>query len=321
MGSKVKNKTVYYKRAIFSDPTITLQSVLTAALTGQLKKADERREQFTQDEDIFRLINRFTTYSKMLFCQFIVYEPDRQQIYLKLEPEKDFYEIDSQSSGEHEAFADEVYYFGVRDNDLACLQTRSIREKQLESHLHWLLTTKTDHVDDKVTLEVINQPEVKIYKRVQNRSAKSIKIGAQVYSEKQPGTSPVHKGSKRFNITGIAANLIKAAIGQNEYDKLQGLEGNLDEANLEVMLEIKFNRKTTSSGQAVLNKLASSFRHLEDVEYEVEFKGGSRVRGEEMKISAPIQMQLTDKGLVDEIDLYKQMHQFLISTLTNQLDQ
>ena len=320
MAVRVKNKTVYYKRAIFSDPTITLQSALSAALRGQLRKADNRREEFTENEEIFRLINRFTTYSKTLFCQFIVYEPSRQQAYLKLESGKDFYEIDSQSSGDKEAFADDVYYFGIRDNDLACIQTRSIREQQLESHLHWLLTTKTDYVDDDVLLEIINQPEAKIYQAIQNRSAKSIKIGSQLYSESQTSTPQTHENKKRFNITGIASDLIRTAIGLREYEKIRGLDDDLDEANLEVNLEIKFNRKTTSSGQEVLDRLASSFRHVDDVDYEVDFKGGGRIKGDQMKISAPVVMQLTEKGLVDETDLYKQMHGFLISTLLNQIN-
>lgn len=320
MADRVKNRKVYYKRAVISDPTITLQSALSAALGGQLRKADNRREQFTEDEEIFRLINRFTTYSNTLFCQFIVYEPSRQQAYLKLEPGKDFYEIDSQSSGDKEAFADDVYYFGVRDNDLACIQTRSIREQQLELHLHWLLTTKTDHVDDDVSLEIINQPDTKIYQTIQNRPAKSIKIGSQLYSESQTSTSQTHEEKKRFNITGKAADLIRTAIGHHEYEKIRSLDDDLDEANLEVNLEIKFNRKTTYSGQDVLDRLASSFRHVDGVDYEVEFKGGSRIKGDVMKISAPVQMQITDKGLVDETDLYRQMHEFLILTLLNQLN-
>ena len=238
----------------------------------------------------------------------MVYEPNRQQAYLTLDPGKEYYEIASQSLGEKEAFADEVYYFGVRDNDLACLQTRSIREKQLESHLHWLLTTKTSHVNDDVKLEIVNQPKMEIYKKVQNRPAKSIKIGTHVFSEKQTGISPDRRSRKRFNITGMADDLLRAAIG-SKYDKIRWLEGNLDEANLEVVLEVKFNRRTTSSGQEVLDKVASSLRHVQDVDYEVEFKGRSRIKGDQMKISKSIQMRLlSSSGLVDETDLYKQMH-------------
>ena len=316
MGRKIKNRVAYYKRVRFSDSTVTLQNTLSAALQ-KLKSADERREQFTDDADIFRLINRSRVQANILFGQFVVFEPNKQQAYLKLEPGKEFYEIDSHTLGEREAFADEVYYFGVRDNDLVCLQTRSIREKHLEAHLHWLLTTQTSYVGDNVTLEITNQPKAETYRSVGRRSAKSIKIGTHVFSEKRYSQEPYRKERKIYDITGKAHDLILAAIGTKEYEKIRGLENDLDESNLEVILQVKFNRKTTHSGQEVLDRIASSFRHLDGVDYEVEFKGGGRIKGDDMKISAPIQMQLLENGLVDETDLYKQMHQFLISILLN----
>ena len=112
---------------------------------------------------------------------------------------------------------------------------------------------------------------------------------------------------------GIGADLIKAALGEDWLNSLK-LEDALDEANLQVNLEITYLRKTTSTGQKMLDNIASSLRHIEPDDVKIELNGGGLVKGNDLKLTGPISVQYNN-GLIDESDLYNQMHSWLLQKI------
>ena len=316
MANKTKPKTVYYKRAQFTDPKIILQDELENLLESTCKEVESRSETFTEDEKIFRVINRHDKVSSTLFGQFIVFEPERKQPLLEIDsPHSEYYPLQAKSSEENEAYADEVFYFGVRGNSLACIQTRSISARVFETYLNWLLGTKADIMDGNTRLEILNQPEKKIYDRVATENVKSVKIGSSLFAEESivDGQNEQEE-TRRFQFAGRAAEVLKGLLGVQQFNKLR-FEEDFDEANLHLYVELKFLRKTTDSGQRAVDEIASAFRHADDVDFEIQLKGGSSIKGAEMNITKKINMSLTQSGLVDEHNLYLQMHEFLIGTL------
>src|SRR5699024_744398 len=128
------------------------------------------------------------------------------------------------------------------------------------------------------------------------------------------------KSSKiRFSPFGDAANLINAIVP----DFLKGisLEDSLDEANIQVFLEIKYNRKTSESGQAVMDQIATSLRHNPTSDVTINLKGGGRITGDELKLSGSIRLEFLPSGLISEASLFHEMHQWLYDKIgSNEID-
>lgn len=322
MAGQTKSRNATYMLAVFSNGKLSLQQLVQSALTGKAKQADNRREQYTTDENHLRLINRHRTRQKMLFGQFIVFEPGRKQPLVHLSGGKDFYTIDTKSAEENEAFADEVFYFGIRDNHVVCIQTGSIRARQFETHLIWLLKECSKKLDPDTTLVLRNQPAPEVYKRIQKKAVKSIRVGTPLESFEV--TSPAPKaakektGTRKFHRLGQAASrFLKELLDPAAYNQLR-FEADLDEANLHMSVEFKFVRKTTEKGQQAIDAIATGLRHIEDTDYDLNFVGGGSIKGTEMKITKALSVKYGENGLVDETDLLVQIHAFMIETLEAQ---
>ncbi|MFH4181062.1 hypothetical protein WDA55_23695, partial [Acinetobacter baumannii] len=61
------------------------------------------------------------------------------------------------------------------------------------------------------------------------------------------------------------------------------LEDGLDDANLKLKLTLTYNRKTSKSGQKVIDTVASSMRHNDD--YVRTLEDGTKVTADNLKMS------------------------------------
>ena len=317
--SASKPRTIHYKRAMFSDGTENLEALVRAALGSEANIADNRRESFSDDESSFRLINKTREFSGMIFGEFVTFEPGKRQPLLDLSHNTEYYPLEAREPEENKAFAEDVFYFGIKDNDLVISQTRSIKAREFETHLAWLLTTCcTNLLNPDTSLLLKDQPGADIYDRVANTEAKSLKIGTPLTASRGDPFVDEDDGlqvqSSRFSLSGIAADVIRAAIGPGAFESLDFSE-DLDEANLKVTLVLSYLRKTTQEGQRAIDELASSFRHIDGIDYELKLKNGSVVKGDDMKISTRINVLFRHSGLPDLNDLYKQMHDWLLQNL------
>ncbi len=130
--------------------------------------------------------------------------------------------------------------------------------------------------------------------------------------EKIETASSVEKVIKvRFMPTGKGGSILKAAFGEDWFDNLR-FEDSLDESNLQVNLEITYLRKTTSDGQRVMDTLASSLRHTDSDDIEIQLQGGGIIKVSDLKLSGSISVQYNNE-LIDENHLYLQIHKWLFS--------
>ena len=321
LSTTTKNRSVHYKRAVFSDAAYTLQSLLKAALDNKAEHADDRREQFTDDANLFRLINRNLTYSGMLCGQFVAFEPGKRQPRLTLEKDKDYYPLDSHNPGENSAYTEEIFYFGIRGNDLVCSTTRSLKSAEFETHLVWLLTTCTDLVEQDVTLLLVDKPDESVYKKVKKTSVKTIKIGTDIVARQidnaEKNTSKSEINTNKFNLSGMGADVVRSIIGEEKFDKLS-FSDDLDEANLRVKLEVTFLRKTNKEGQKAIDNIASSLRNMDGADYELELLNGGKIKGDDIKINSSFNIKQLSNGLIDENELFKKMNDWLLGNLLKQ---
>lgn len=322
-----KPRTIHYKRAVFSEGSENLEALLRAALApvSDAYLAEGRQESFSDDGCSFRLINQTKDFSGMLFGEFVTYEPGKRQPLLDLTQHAKYFPLQTKEPAENQAYADDIFYFGIKGNDLVVAQTRSIKTREFETHLIWLLTTCCQSLlNPDATLLLQDQPGNDIYERVANTEAKSLKIGTSLTASRLAdpgggGEGSLQAQSARFSLTGIAGEAIRAVIGSSAYEGLDFSE-DLDEANLKVTLELSYLRSTTQEGQRAIDELASSFRHIDGVDYELKLKNGGVVKGEDMKISKRINVTFRNSGLPDLTDLYRKMHDWLLQNLLAQLN-
>lgn len=336
MKSETRSKTIHYKRAVITNNGLTLQSLLNTALKldNKASKANERREIINPDDESCRFINHCKQYNGMFFGQLIFLEPGRSQVLITLDDEAEYYKIDSitpdsidneDSKKKHREFIDSMLYFGVLDNHVVIMQSASLRSRELEAHLGWLLGTWTEIIDRNSALILQDKPTEETIRKLEQSPVKSVFLGTPVESRSEQSELATSETSAKPHEQGFAkrvkwipcgmgADIIRAALGTDWFEQLD-LNSSLDEANLKVTLEISYLRKTTSNGQKMLDSIATSLRHADEADVKVDLYKGGTLKGGDLKLSGLVSVK-TVNGLVDENDLYHQMHSWVVAKVT-----
>lgn len=333
-----KEKAIHYKCVAINGSHETLQSLLEQAFDagGPSEMANLRREQMNQDELSFRLINHHSRHAGMIFGELVFFEAGASQPYIDLQEGVRFFSIDAlttaqigqradQEDGviEHrrqkKEFINSILYFGVLDNHMVLLQSPSLRARELETHLNWLLNTQAGLLRDTPVI-LHDVPSSDVINKLERKAVRKIRLGAPVeikqkdgsvdqYLDDASGMSHEKVAKLRFEPDSAGAEVVKSLV--------PGWLGNpnltdaLDDANLRVSLEITYRRKTTASGQRVLDSLAGALRHAEESDVKIELKGGGTISGADLRLSGKVRVKTLPSGLLDENNLYHQMHAWL----------
>lgn len=348
MPKDTRKKVVHYKRAVIPDCPSTLQDILSAIISknGAAHKVSVRREQITPTDPNsgFRLINRSENYKTILFGQLILFEQGKSQALMTINDDVTHYDInaitseqiklesDENTSGKQKEkikreFIESILYFGVFKNHFMVVQSSALRVKDIETHLNWLLHSFSNVFTEDKSLILQDKPTEETIKKMEQLPVKKISLGSvPIKSEQQNddvkidysvNSSKQEKNEKvkkvKFMPVGKGGNIIKAAFGERWFNDLK-LSDSLDEANLQVNLEITYFRKTTKSGQQILDTLATSLRNIDDDDLTIELEGGGTIKGKELRLSGNINTQYNN-GLMDENHLYLEMHRWLFSKI------
>lgn len=327
---ETKNKKIIYKEISIPGCTETVQKMLTDLLK-KFPKAEQRKELVNPaEENLFRLVNKSEEYHGVLFCQLVAFEPGHSQRYIQLKNDAESYEIRSVTSAELaklteeqadklqaekekvvREFIDSILYFGVFGNSIVVMQSKSLTTRELEIHLKWLLGTLTKSIPTECILKVSDKPKEEIIEEVLKRPVKSVSVGAPV--------SAVNDMSQGSNTpswvpAGTASDILKAMLSEQweKFISSSKLEDCLDDANLEVKLTITYKRKTSESGERMLRNLVDATRHYPDEDVTVEMVGGTKLTGKDIRLWNTIKLT-TYNSLIDEHDLYSQMHEWLMT--------
>lgn len=230
-------------------------------------------------------------------------------------------------------FVESILYFGVVDNHMVIMQSSALQSRNLEAHLTWLLTSCTPTLPSGSLLVLSDKPAESVFLKMEKSPAKSIHIGAPLTTEmaidpSQPPsantsapTGPslpvdaVHASKVRFEPTGVAAAII-SAVAPGLLDRLN-LNESLDEANIHLALEITYNRRTTKTGQQVIDSIATSLRHSPATDVVINLQGGGKITGDELKLSGTINVEYLPSGLINESSLFHEMHRWLTTKIAS----
>jgi len=349
-----KSKSIHYKN-VFITGDVNLQVSLQTALskTGTAAKPSQRQQKVNGSDTAVIFVNQFGDSNGMTFGQLVFLESGRQQPFITVDDEAEFYSIDALASEKipdetknaegdtvtaldseavakkRREFLESMLYFGVIDNHMIIMQSTALKSRELEAHLAWLLGDCTGVIPANVMLVLKDKPAESVYKKMQAAPVKSIKLGAplttEVYTDPsepkkndvvRTETEETHASKVRFVPHGMAASILKAALPEGFLERLN-LEDSLDEANIHVALEITYLRKTTKIGQTVIDSVATSLRHTPESDVVINLHGGGKIKGDELKLSGSISVKYMDNGLVDESILYHEMHKWLVSKISS----
>ncbi|MEA9393136.1 hypothetical protein SJI19_21790 [Acerihabitans sp. TG2] len=351
MSKESRQKIIHYKRAVLPECNASLQEIVESIISidGAAHKVGARREQIspTDADSGYRLINRSKTFETILFGQLILFEQGKSQALMTISDDVSFYDINAITSQQikldgddnitnedkekiKREFVDSILYFGILKNHFIVVQSSALRTKDIEIHLNWLIHNfgtifKKDNI-----LILQDTPTAETIKKMQESPVKKINLGSiPIKTETPDGFISVSSKNSvnlqstvnipalekvrkiKFMPSDKGGDIIKAAFGEKWFNDLK-LEDSLDDANLQVNLEITYFRKTTKDGQRILDTLATSLRHLDDEDISIDLQGGGTIKGQDMKLSGKVNVQYNN-GLIDENDLYLQMHKWLVS--------
>jgi hypothetical protein len=348
MKSSTKPKTIHYK-SVFITGEVNLQLAIQTALSksGPAAKPSQRQQKINNDDSSVIFINKFSDYNGMTFGQLVFLESGKRQPFITVDDDAEFYSIDSLSSEKipeeskagdvaseelakkRREFLESMLYFGVIDNHMIIMQSASLKSRELEAHLSWLLGTCTNSIPENSMLILKDKPAESVYQKMESKPVKSIKIGAPLTGEahndpsapkeqrvEKTETVETHANKVRFTPQGMAASLLRAALPEGFLDKLD-LDDSLDEANIHVALEITYLRKTTKVGQRVIDSVATSLRHSPESDVVINLQGGGKIKGDELKLSGNIGVKFMENGLIDESILYYEMHKWLLTKISS----
>ncbi|GAB1668192.1 hypothetical protein Mh1961_14120 [Mannheimia haemolytica] len=331
-------KSIHYRYSTITDSQETIQSLLEKALTsGDLSVASGRMEQINAGSEEVRFINAYVNEGKMLFCQLVYIESGKQQVVLEMEDGAKSYSIlpfnlnenTEKDKKRRKEFINSILYFLVFNNHLVILKSKALTERDLENHLYWLLTEKSEMLPITSTLALAIQPPKMVREIVEKEPVKKIKIGTDLagsftpqekQSEEEKRTEIANLKEQHRLVTNtkslrftpdVGIGLLKQIIPDNLFSEAK-LQDCLDESNLRINLEITYDRKTTEKGQSFIDTIAHSIRHTHDDDVKIILKNGGILRGSEVKLSGDIMVKINDKGIIDETDLRKQMKDWLI---------
>lgn len=316
MATDTKPKTLHYRRAQFLAPTRTLEELLSAALKVNSMVAN-RIETVTAAGDC-RLINHFTTHRGLLCGNMITYEQGTNKLFLTVDASQTAFPVAQMAppklpSKKRTEFLDSILYFGVKGNHVVLMQSSGLKSKQLELYLNWFLSA-SGVLSNQNRVELVDHPPRITTDQLISRPVKKVSYMSALAHETVPSTPPSPNGVKkekklRLNPVGRAVDILKAAIGLNEFGKLK-LEEALD-GNLQISLEVTYQRTTTEEGQKVVNEIARALRNVDSDDISVQVPGLGTLKGDDLKLSKPI-IVACHNGNVDMPELFDEMHSWLL---------
>ena len=313
---QTSTRTLYYKRATYLQGNHDLQALLRSALRRR-QAVGSRMEELNPEDHTKRFINSHRSQLGMLFGNLLIYSPNRNQALLTVSPNAS--ELDVQQvappeiNGQRTEFLESILYFGIRGNHIVVLQSTALRARALEAYLNWLLSQDQNPLGENNGLFLSDEPSNHVRRQVQATGVKAARLAFPLEAEAREDGHDVDepvRGRARFRPTGSAFNVLSDLLGVNWFRDLR-LEDSLDDSRLKVVVEVTYDRRTTDSGQGLLDGIAMSFRNLDENETLIKLNRGGRLKGDDLKIFGPVSLE-TYGGLVDQGDLYPKMHGWLM---------
>lgn len=314
------NKTSYYRRfKIELNPAQTLQQLLSQALLKE-QKIKGRLEALGANATEFRVIGHTETRNGFLCGSLVTFERGSYQTVINDDPEATALSLQSLApplKGKvQQQFVPGVLYFVIFENHVAVIQSAALKAGAFEQHLAWFLRSKTNLIEASVPFVLSDEPQKVTRDRIRKSHVRAISFG-RPFMEEVATTVPQtggNTGAKKqkmvttFSPDPTILEVIRNYLSGDDLSNL-GLESGVFDGNLEVWLEIRYPKRQRShplEAVKLMDNLSIALRNQDEDAVELQLGDGSRIKGNELKISALIEAKVKD-GLVDANALYDEM--------------
>jgi hypothetical protein len=316
------NKTLIYKKIQFDDPeqklgAKTLQVLLKDALDKNPKSLD-RSEPINEESDLRRVIGHNKTDRGMLFGQVMLFEHGTDLTFLVENPETSQLEVeiqnisDFQKDEKRREVLQGALYFAVFGDHMAVIQSQSVTFKSLEHHINWLLKDHSGVLDSSVGVILANEPKEAAVKAISAGDFKSVKVGSPLrqpkgYEEAADNDFNETSSVKQRFTDGI--DILKAVLREAWSDKLD-LPEDVDGENLEVTVEVRYQRQSSAKARKWLDGFARATRHFDPEDTVIKTSKGKTITGNELRLSEKRSI-LVLNGVIDRADAYSKLYDWI----------
>lgn len=323
LENKTKNKTIRYKKVDLKGSKTLFDYLKEVTLedTSPFYRVKQRQQKVSTSSDDTIFINHISEYKNMIFGELVIIEIGKSQQVISLDDDASEYVIKTLASSDlafdddnedsqkkQKEFVESVLYFGIIGNHLAIIQSRALTARILESYLDWLLGEASEAMSDDYAIILKDTANQKIQQKLETTPVKKLVLTTPIEAEEIQESTEVAKTSYSLSdkIVKVLQALLKDDFSNHKF------EDDLDGANLKMKLEMTYDRKTSASGQRILDSVASSLRHSDD--YKIELNDGTEITADQLKLSGTIPIEII-KGNVYTIGLKAQIHSWLLENV------
>ena len=270
-----------------------------------------------------RLINQHEDYLGMRCCEFLRYEPGTNKLITSTDLSGTTLDVRSvlpptMKQGKSE-FVDGLLLFAVAGNHLVLMQSQSLRARELEDYLNWLLK-KQGVMPESENLYLVDQPQARIQQRVDASRVRSAAFRLPiVVADRRTATQNIKRNEHVEVIKeGVGASLLRTLFGPTIFNKLPPEK--LGDSKLRLDIKLTYERSTDADGERLIKNVTRALRHVDlpDEDVTIDLPSIGVLKGSELKLTHTESITV-DRGIPDRTEVFKKMNDWLVNLSKNQL--
>lgn len=331
-------KAIVYRRFLANPkPNQNLQQLLNSALQGVPKPGD-RFEPLNSASTEIRCIGAHQTINGCLCGYLTTFERGAAQPVINEDPAAARLRLGTLAppkaarGAPQQQYVPGVLYFAVFNDHVALVQSMSMRGAAFETHLNWLLKSKTNSLPSTTGFGLSDEAQKATKAKIKKSHVRAISLGQPLMTtvvedapvdgsiaKSKSGQRKSQKKVARFRPEGPMLQVIRNFFEKEEDFAKLGLDDVFD-SNLEVWVQIRYPKNTRVrpvDSVKLMDTLGLALRDIEGDQVSLELADGNKVEGKELKISGSVEVNVLQHNLPDESKLYEAMVGWLTSQLQN----
>lgn len=319
-----KQRTLHYRHAVlFQGGALNLQALMSQALET-LKDVESREQTLVTGGSTKRVLSGIGATKGILTAKLMQYTAGQKTQFLEKDDATGDYKLDAISPPADKGkkvrreFVESLLYLAVFEDHVAYIGSQILSSKALEDHINWLLRTTGKLASEDIVI-LRDQQSQKALSDIAKHPVSKVEIGGDLNFEHVEEVPPVRKtktaerveGYKLIKPKGDSAEALRALLGDWFGDAPLKAALKREEV-IEFKLQLVYkNRKKTKEGFELMERLAVAGRHFDADDCRVHLHKGGFLKGDDLKLQAPLRVEVADSGLIAEPDVWERIHTWL----------
>lgn len=287
----------------------TLQDLLASAI--KKRKSAMSRRQPVDGQNQYRLINYSGSYQGLRVGELFDYTHGHSQPTAKFKDDVEELEISALKPAGDQDFLHSILYFSVYKNSLIVSQSSTLKSRQFEDYLNWLLMDSGQITDgDFVTL--CDSPPLSAKKKI----VKTKKIEFHAPVNFMPVKAEENRKTVLFSPASAGWEWLRSILPDevNLPSQLNASEI-LNSSELDVKLMVSWKRQNKGDSTALLDRISNQLRHVdEELDFTIHTSSG-KIGKDDLKLKKGVSVSVNDKGLVVKLSMWEKMHEWLFQLI------